>query len=424
MAALALPPDSKLRFHEVANLKLPEDAPLINLACSPNGSLLAIAFESFAYLYEHVKSSDTDHEEYWGLKAVYNIENVTARITCMNWTSSSLLVFGFDNGDISVMMSSSEENLLVGFQVSDFPVKCIEIDQKSRFAAIVAGDDEVGFWEIPSDPGRGRFIHITRADWVERNYLPPLDNTFQLPVNVCNVQWFDTNDEPTLVVAYQHQGIVKWKMDFAKGEGHIDGNPVRTQAPITSGVFSPNGELFLIPNGRNGFSVFEVHSGLSVDEFVDHQYASAPTPDHFDNRCAAFMFGGQWLVGASVGKLNLWEVKSRVLAQSIDLGGRLEGYSIGKIATSGVRRANVMENIRIAASLTHTFRQMEIGLVICKAFLMDEAVNAPILVQTPADRNDGWPSWAFVHPWHAGYDELGRCLRIFIRIDSRTRGAA
>ncbi|KAJ3532397.1 hypothetical protein NMY22_g7761 [Coprinellus aureogranulatus] len=417
MPALILPPDVKLRFHEVANLKFPEDAQLIDLAFSPDGSLLAVAFRTFAYLYEHVQNSDTDHEEYWGLKAVYTIENLAARITCMNWTASTLLVFGFDNGDVSLMMASSEENILVGFQASDLPIKCIEIDQKSRFAAVVAGDDEVGFWEIPPGRGKGRVIAVTLdrpadtvfcasafigADWQARNYLPALDNTFQLPVNVCNVRWFDTTDKPTLVVAYQHQGIVKWEMDFTNGEGLIDGNPVRTQSPITSGIFSPTGELFLIPNGRNGYSVFEVQSGLSADEFVDYQFASAETPDYFDNDNAAFMFGEQWLVGASVGKLNLWEVKSRVLAQGIDLEGRFDGCSIGKIATSGVRRANVMENIRIAASLSHPFQQAQTTLVICKAFLMDEAVNAPILVQAataPTGRGGGMLTWMLAHPW-------------------------
>lgn len=105
-----LPPGCRLQYQPVAYLVLPADGALnvVDIAFAPDASLLVVAFKKKVHLYAHVRSSDIDFEETWSLRAIYTVQNEQATISCMDWLSNSLLVFGFDNGDITIVKASAE----------------------------------------------------------------------------------------------------------------------------------------------------------------------------------------------------------------------------------------------------------------------------------------------------------------------------
>jgi hypothetical protein len=107
-AKYQLSADAKLEFHPVAQIDVGRQDMFIDHGYSPDGSMLAIAFAMFVWLYAHTASSDTSRQEAWALRAVYTLQDQNARITCMNWSGTSVLAFGFNNGFISLMKANSK----------------------------------------------------------------------------------------------------------------------------------------------------------------------------------------------------------------------------------------------------------------------------------------------------------------------------
>ncbi|KAF6757101.1 hypothetical protein DFP72DRAFT_1065939 [Ephemerocybe angulata] len=338
-----LSPDSKLKFEVSTQINLLRDAVFVDLAFSLDGSLLAIAYTTCAHLYMHQPNLDNEYQEHWIPKISYRIPpNINGKITCMRWNGDDILVFGFDCGDVAMVLVSSQETILRGFDVSEYPITSIELDTASKFMAVVAGPKEVTFWEFMPVPG----------PWKALIMLPTLHS--DLPVQIQSAHWVDGAGKPTLAVAYEQQGIVLWVMDFSRETGDPS-DTIQVAFPITSGYFSPTGHLFLQPDELGGFQVYDIRASRAVKEFR--------TPERQPHTSyAKFLLGGEWLVGTGI-----------TIAQEY-----ANLYSIDRIAESGIRRGNTLENFRIAAHFrSQTPAEPDDPVVVFKVFPRDDVPTAP-----------------------------------------------
>ncbi|KAF6748403.1 hypothetical protein DFP72DRAFT_1074297 [Ephemerocybe angulata] len=361
-----LSPDAKLKFEVSTQISLLSNAQFVDLAYSPDGSLLVIAYQTCAHLLAHIPDKDAEYQEHWSTKVVYHISpDINGNITCMSWNGDGILVFGFDCGDVAMVLVNSKETILRGFDVSEYAIGSIELDQGSQLMAVVAGGREISFWEFMPVPG----------PWKPLNLLPTLPSDLALRIH--GAHWIDGSEKPTIAVAYEQQGIVVWVMDFPLD----DANPsdtVQVPFPITTGFFSPNGHLFLQPDDLGGFQVYDIRQGRGVKEFRH--------PDSLQHTGhAKFLVGGEWLVGTGVGMLNFWGVRSRKLAHKISINPEYAAlYDIDRIAESGIRRGNTLENFRIATHFARrnpTESQGQGGeVVVFKVFPRDDLPTAPIIV--------------------------------------------
>lgn len=101
--------ETKLQYHQTAHLAIPSslDIPFIDIAFDPEGTFLVVAFATFARLYMYAEGSDAEYAENWKLRCVYTIKNTTATISCVHWLSNALLVFGFDDGEVVLLKTTT-----------------------------------------------------------------------------------------------------------------------------------------------------------------------------------------------------------------------------------------------------------------------------------------------------------------------------
>ncbi|KAF6757104.1 hypothetical protein DFP72DRAFT_1065943 [Ephemerocybe angulata] len=267
----------------------------------------------------HQPNLDNEYQEHWIPKISYRIPpNINGKITCMRWNGDDILVFGFDCGDVAMVLVSSQETILRGFDVSEYPITSIELDTASKFMAVVAGPKEVTFWEFMPVPG----------PWKALIMLPTLHS--DLPVQIQSAHWVDGAGKPTLAVAYEQQGIVRETGDPS--------DTIQVAFPITSGYFSPTGHLFLQPDELGGFQVYDIRASRAVKEFR--------TPERQPHTSYA-----KFLLEITIAQeyANL--------------------YSIDRIAESGIRRGNTLENFRIAAHFrSQTPAEPDDPVVVFKVF--------------------------------------------------------
>ncbi|TEB22290.1 hypothetical protein FA13DRAFT_1566509, partial [Coprinellus micaceus] len=266
---------------------------------SPQGECLAGAFDRYLTIWVCQSGPDDlgSPLERWVPKVNYSVneDDEHEEYTFLAWTKANTILAGTNSGYVKLIEIQPQGTRIDRFQATFLPVKYMALNGPGNLLAIAAGDNEVTLWDPPNNP---KDLEDT---WKFRDRLPNphsrLANDEMLQVTSIA---FQGSHEANLLVSYLHHGV--------------------TCPPLSFGVsFSPDGRLLSIPNRKGTFDIFELPSKDKLHTLKDDPRIRSMNATQ-RTRPGQFIHQGGFFIGASVGKVNIWDVQYNLRSQQISLG--------------------------------------------------------------------------------------------------------
>ncbi|KAJ2922072.1 hypothetical protein H1R20_g15024, partial [Candolleomyces eurysporus] len=265
-------------------------------------------------------------------------------ITFMTWSTADFLL-GTNAGDVKVVRVNEEEMTFDGFQASHHGINFMALDRAGRLLAVVARKSELCIWNWTDEDG-----------WSREHRLPAPDSRLAVgePVAITSLNWSNV-EEGTLIVSYLNHGVLQWKVATQTFDSLLNIDKVY------SGSLSPDGRFFAIPNRKLTFDLHDLRSKSKVDTFKDPEAlthsASLLTQQL---RPGVFLHEGRYFVGASVGKINLWNTTRNIRAQHLNLGEDFIDAPVAFLTVSQTGADDLIDNFRIATCVQGPKQQIEV----------------------------------------------------------------
>ncbi|KAF6741256.1 WD40-repeat-containing domain protein [Ephemerocybe angulata] len=309
-----------LRYRKVQTHGLQQPSPsnsrplLRALAFSPDGHYIAGTFDRKVVVWGLNVPAETQEEralEEWEQKLVYRLDDRVQdeALTCLVWTSSDFLLLGSSTGDVRVITIGKNATRMKGFQATRSPIRFLSLDQAGFFLAVVAGDREVSVW------------YFEEGEYSSYLFAFPSLTVDGQPGCVTFLGWNQATGG-MLIVAYLGHGVFRFcitiKCKLITMASVFSTNVLHRY----SGALSPNGNLFAIPGARGTFVIWDLNTKDKVT--VLHEPAEEVSAGHSrqNDRPSQFVHDGEFLFGAGIGKLNLWNASRNIRAQRLNLGGQ------------------------------------------------------------------------------------------------------
>jgi WD40 repeat protein len=90
--------------------------------------------------------------------------------------------------------------------------------------------------------------------------------------------------------------------------------------PRPRGALSPDGRHFAIPNRKGTFDIYDLLSRDKLDWLNDPDLEEDQKNTGLRTRPGAFIHGGRYFLGASFGRVNIWNTAHNIRGQRLSLG--------------------------------------------------------------------------------------------------------
>ncbi|KAJ2911632.1 hypothetical protein MD484_g8781, partial [Candolleomyces efflorescens] len=314
-----------LQYQQVYTLPITKDSstpsPLLRaLAFSPDGRYFAGAFDRYVTIWRSKESQEgeEDTEEKWTQIFDFRIDDRSAseEITCLSWMPTGHILIGSNIGDVKIILLRDDDTLVRGFQSSTHPVRFVTLDRTGRLLAVVSGQHKIGIWQWID----------SQECWSRVHSLPPPEKRLASDdaVEVTSIHW-ERSGQSTLIISYLNHGI------------------------LYGGSLSPDGQHFAIPNRKGTFDIYNLSSRDKLDWLHDPDLQEAQKHVGLRSRPGVFIHGGLYFVGASIGKVNIWNTARSIRGQRLSLEDGFENSPVTLLTVSNTDGTQPIDSYRIAA---------------------------------------------------------------------------
>ncbi|KAF6759010.1 WD40-repeat-containing domain protein [Ephemerocybe angulata] len=342
--------------------------PLIHhLAICPEAQHIAGGFGHEVVIWQIDLDPDSggygaqDYQEKWDILTICHLNQLQGvgdfYVTCLTWASKKYFLFGSSSGEVFKLDKINRWKVGCDwkrFKPSTHAIKFLAMN-RDGLLAVACGDHNVAIWvydECSEDEDEE-----ARWDCIHRLPLPSSRIGDGALYEVTYLGWNEALPD-ILVVSYLNHGILSWNASLGQW-----GEPFEVDK-VYAGALSPDGRLYAAPGTRGAFDVFDLESKIRFRTLRDPEPVRNELPREKARPCQ-FVHDGEFLLGADIGRINLWHIATATRLQHLDLNliGADQGYvdrPIGAFAISDTNNVQHNQIIRVAACSKGPYQDVEV----------------------------------------------------------------